>query len=161
MEYPHLYQVKANKPLFITKSGLDSLRKKLERLMRERFNAVKQMRATDQEDKDSIVLADEIRRIEAMEAEVIHINDLLAKATPITEPKKSTEVQIGSTVTLQGDTGRIAYTIVCPLEVDLDLHKISEESPLGKALLGKKLHETISVPTRSGEMLQYEVIAIQ
>jgi transcription elongation factor GreA len=114
-----------------------------------------------QEDKDPIVLADEVRRIEAVEAEVTHINDILAKAAPITEPKNSTEVQIGSTVTLQGDAGQIAYTIVCPLEVDLDSHKISEESPLGKILLGKKLHETISVPTRNGEVLQYKIVTLQ
>jgi transcription elongation factor GreA len=153
--------MRARKTFFITKSGLDNLRKRLDTLMRERFEAVKRMRTMDQEDRaDPLVLVDEVRRLEAAETEVTHIHNILARAEPVAKTN-SNKVGVGSTVTLQDNAKQATYTIVCPLEVDIETHKISEDSPLGRALLGKKLHETISVPTPNGGGRRYKIINIQ
>jgi transcription elongation factor GreA len=162
MEYPRLYQMRAKKPFLLTKSGLDNLRERLDTLMRERLEIVKRMQTMDQEDKDPLVLVDEVRRLEAAEVEVANINNILAHAEPVIKPKDSTKVQVGSTVTLQDNARqRVTYTIVCPLEVDLGARKISEESPLGRGLLGKILHDIVSVSTPGGEGLHYKIINIQ
>jgi transcription elongation GreA/GreB family factor len=161
MEYPHLYQIRAGKSFLITKDGLDNLKRRLDILTRERLETVKRMRTMDQEDKDPLGLVDEVRRLEAAEAEVTNINDVLAHAEPVLKPSNPTNVEIGSMVTLQSGTKQVTYTVVCPLEVDLEARKISDESPLGKALLGKRLHDTIDMSAPNGEKLQYKIITIE
>jgi transcription elongation factor GreA len=162
MDYQYATQLKARKTLFMTKSGLDNLKKKLDSLMRERFEAVKRMRAMDQKDKeDPLALANEVQRLEAAEVEAMNINTILQRAEPVTKPKIPSKVQVGSEVRLQQNSTYMTYTIVCPLEVDVEANRISEESPLGSALLEKKLHDTVSMSTRKGEECQYKIIAIK
>jgi len=158
----YLDQYKAGKTFFMTKNGLDNLKKKLDTLMRDRLETVKRMRTMDDEDKaDPLVLVDEVRRLEASEIEAAKITNLLQRVEPIIKKESPHQVEIGSEVTLERDKTRVIYTIVCPLEIDVDAHKISEESPLGQALLGKKLHETVIVPTRKGRECRYEIIDIK
>jgi transcription elongation factor GreA len=161
MEYSHLRPSALKKPLFLTKGGLDNLRKRLDALMRERLEAVNRMRTMNQADKDPLALIDEVRRLETAEAEVININSILAHAEPVVSQKDPNKILVGSTVTLQNDQGNVVYTIVCPLEVDLEAHKISEESPLGKMLLDKQLHDTVSVPNRKGKDVHYKIVSIE
>ena len=70
-------------------------------------------------------------------------------------------VQVGNTVKLldiEFDE-EIAYTIVGSTEVDLAQNRISNESPIGKALLGAKKNEVIDVDAPSG-IVQYKVLSI-
>ena len=52
------------------------------------------------------------------------------------------------------------YTIVSPLEVDIEKGKISEDCLLGKTLLGKQIGDTISYVTPKGKEMSYTIISI-
>ena len=54
----------------------------------------------------------------------------------------------------------LEYTIVGSTEADLDLGKISDESPVGKALIGKKVGEIAEAVLPSGDTAKFRVISI-
>jgi len=79
--------------------------------------------------------------------------------------KKSDEntVQIGTTVTVQNVTENDdpeTYTIVGSTEADPAEHKISNESPIGSALLGKSKNDQIKVKVPAG-IFEYKVLKIK
>src|SRR3970282_8495 len=70
-------------------------------------------------------------RIQTLEA-------LIKNATLIDEPQSKDLVQIGSTVTVTGPEGQESFTIVGSTEARPTEGRISNESPVGRALLGRK-----------------------
>lgn len=69
-----------------------------------------------------------------------------------TPPADRSRVYFGAWIELEDDDGeRIRYRIVGPDELDLKNHRISIDSPLARALLGKELDSEVRVPTPSGE----------
>lgn len=93
-----------------------------------------------------------------VETRISEIEDILQNAT-IIQAKNSSKVIIGSTVTLENSTKKVTYTIVGSVEADPLDAKISDESPIGQALLGKKVGEDVSIKTPGGEV-SYKVITI-
>ena len=90
-----------------------------------------------------------------VESRIIEINDLIARANVIdvTKLEKKDNVIFGSTVhllNLENDEKKI-YKIVGKDEADIKKNYIYFRSPIGKALIGKKKKELISVITPSGE----------
>lgn len=69
-------------------------------------------------------------------------------------------VEIGCTVTLKNNNGLQKYFIVGKEEADPKLGKISNESPLGKLLLGKRARESIELKTPSG-IINYKILKIE
>ena len=69
-------------------------------------------------------------------------------------------VQIGSTVTLKHPNGEEhEYTIVGSTESDPMMHKISNESPVGEAIIGKKAKDKVDVEAPSGKF-KYEILKV-
>lgn len=83
------------------------------------------------------------------------------KVAEIVKPHHSTQVEIGSTVTVkkEGDASTQEFTLVSSEESDIASGKISYRSPLGEALLGKKKGETASFTTPNGDK-EYTVVDI-
>lgn len=75
-----------------------------------------------------------------VENRILEIEDLLKNAA-IIQSKKSDKINMGSTVTIDMDGKEFTYTIVGPVEANPLEQKISNESPIGKALLGRKVGE--------------------
>jgi transcription elongation factor GreA len=69
-------------------------------------------------------------------------------------------VEIGCKVTLENDDSLQKYCIVGKEEADPKLGKISNESPLGKLLLGKRAGENIMMENLSGKM-NYKILKIE
>ena len=69
-------------------------------------------------------------------------------------------VKLGSTVTLHSNGKKEVFTVVGEWEADPMEKKISHESPLGKALLGKKVGEKVEVDAPVGRIL-YKVLGIE
>ncbi len=88
-----------------------------------------------------------------LESKIEHIESILNTAEIITN-KKSDTVIIGSKVTLKkiGSNTDIEYEIVGSAEADMLAHKLSHESPLGEAMLGKKVNDTVILTTPKGEV---------
>ena len=96
-----------------------------------------------------------------VESRIIEIGAILARATIIDAPKKSDKVTLGSKVQLESNTGtKRVYQVVGSAEADPAADKISNESPVGAAILGHKKGDTVAVTTPSGKVIKYTILAI-
>jgi transcription elongation factor GreA len=98
-----------------------------------------------------------------VEGRVITLEKMLRNARIINSDEVDTEtVSVGSIVTLKdlefGDT--VEYTIVGTAESDPFQNKISNESPVGKSVIGKKIGAVVDVQVPAG-VIQYEIIDIK
>lgn len=99
---------------------------------------------------------DEQMMIEGRIAEIEHI----LKHSTIIEAKKGGAVSLGSTVHVELENGQMQYKIVGSTEANPDEFKISNESPLGRALIGKKPGEEVSVQVPAGTM-SYKITKVE
>jgi transcription elongation factor GreA len=153
------------KEVYLTKEGLEELKKKLDYLIVEKR---KEVAASLQharelgdlsENAEYDAAKDEQSRVEA------EIKDLEEKITNavIIEESSNHKVSIGNTVTLL-DTEfneTLTYRIVGTTEADFMQGKISNESPLGMALMGKKEKDIVFVPTPNGKSIKYKISSIK
>ncbi len=101
-----------------------------------------------------------------LEIDIMRLEEILAKAYPIDMSLVSTKsVQIGLTVKVlfDGDDEDLAetYTIVNSLEVSTAENKISDESPLGKALIGKKKGDSVTFRSPGGASIGLKILEIR
>ena len=93
-----------------------------------------------------------------VESRIAEIEDILLNAELIKAGSK-TKVTLGSKVELKTGKKTVIYSIVGPVEADPLEGKISNESPIGIALMGKKVGEKATIKTPKGE-ITYEIIQI-
>lgn len=94
-----------------------------------------------------------------LEGRIKEVEDLLKRAEVVsTESKK--EIGLGSNVRLETISGEVEYTIVGAEEVDFTKNKISHLSPLGQALIGKRLGDSFDVVAPVG-VIKYKVVEIK
>ena len=93
-----------------------------------------------------------------IEAEIVHIEDQLARAQVIDPTTLSGDkVMFGATVDiLDEDDKPVTYQIVGPIEADAKTGRISYSSPLGRALIGRRIGDEVEVQTPSGDKY-YEI----
>lgn len=146
------------KKIYLTAEGLESLKKEIQELIDvkrpELLESLSQARnqgdlsenAEYQAAKEDLAFTDgRIDELQEMLKHVVMIDET-SKAG-----KKS--VQLGATVTLQVDGKKQVYTVVGEWEANPQESKISHESPLGKALLGKAVGEKVEVEAPAGKIL--------
>jgi len=98
-----------------------------------------------------------------VESRIIEINQILAHATIIDAPSKvPTRVVLGCHVEIRdtGDGSTYSYQVVGSAEADPTHDRISNESPVGQAIMGRKKGEVVSVLTPRGTEIGYEIIKI-
>lgn len=96
-----------------------------------------------------------------LESRIAEINMILANAQIVDSPKKSGKVGIGSTVTLADAKGRErVFTIVGGAEANSAEGKISNESPLGRAVLGHKKGEEVSYDGPTGRKMSFTIVKV-
>jgi transcription elongation factor GreA len=93
-----------------------------------------------------------------VESRIAEIEDILMNAELITTSSKSI-VGIGSKVELKNGTKTASYHVVGPVEANPVEGKISNESPIGIALMGKKEGDTATVATPKGD-INYTVVKV-
>ena len=142
--------------IHLTREGLNEIQDELDNIMKDkRPKSVDRVaRARDfgdlsenneyQQARDELSFID--GRIEELEA-------IIAKAVVIDGKKKRKIVDIGCKVTLFGNGKKHTYTIVGEFEADPKEKKISHESPLGKALVGRKVGERVEIEAPAGKIL--------
>lgn len=154
----NIKQFPSNKHFFLTKEGLDELKAKLDALREERYRLCNQLRMMDPDEKvDHILSTDAIKKLEMNEKEVAKLADILLNAKTFSKNEKTSDVRVGSTVNLRFGDQTVAYTLVDPIEADPSANKISEDSPLGRALLGKKAHQKIRFVAPRGKVYSYKL----
>ncbi len=98
-----------------------------------------------------------------IEGRVLELEDIIARAEVIDVSKLSGKVvKFGATVKLADeDTDEnVTYQIVGAHEADLSKHRISITSPIGRALIGKTVGDSVEVQTPSGGK-SYEVVGVK
>ena len=96
-----------------------------------------------------------------VESRILEVNQILAHATIISAPKKNDKVSLGSKVELQDDgDDTTLYRIVGSAEADPANNKISNESPVGQAIIGRKKGDIVAVALPSGKTITYTVVSI-
>jgi len=93
------------------------------------------------------------------EGKIMELEQLLRDAKVIDNVRKSSTVQIGSTIEVFGNGHHRQFTIVGSEEANPAVGKISNESPLGKAFLGKKVGDVLEIETPGGKV-KYKISAI-
>jgi len=93
-----------------------------------------------------------------VESRIAEIEDILLNAE-IIKSGKSSKVSLGSKVELKTGKKTVVYAVVGPVEADPLEGKISNESPIGEALMGKKVGDTATITTPKGE-ITYEIVKI-
>lgn len=153
------------KEVILTQEGYDNLDKEL--------NYLKTEKRTEIAERIKIALGfgdlsenseyDEAKNAQAEnEIKIAELENKLRHAKIIDEKEIDTDtVQIGNTVKVLDIefNEEISYTIVGSTEVDLAENRISNESPLGKALLGAKKNDTVEVNAPVG-IIKYKIIDI-
>lgn len=96
---------------------------------------------------------------EKAESRISEIENIVENYEIIEQPKSKGKIVMGNTVTLEGAKGKKVLTIVGSVEADPLDGKISNESPIGKALLGKKIDEKVEIVTPA-ETASYRIVSI-
>jgi transcription elongation factor GreA len=162
MKYQNMKYFSLNKHFQLTKKGLDGLRKQLDQLRMEQIKTCQRLVKMDVKEKEEYIMStDATSHLENIELQVSKISDILRRADIIPNKKSRSSVELGSTVFLESDFQKVNYTLVNSIEADPSANKISESSPLGRALLGKKEHSTIRISTPRGKKFLYKVLAIR
>lgn len=138
------------KKLFrLTQAGVDELQAELDVLVAKRAaiaEAIKTARElgdlTENAEYQS-ALAEKDRN----EARTSELENILQNVEIIKKPRGDSKVQLGSVVKLKSDGKAKEFQVVGTVEADPLSGKISDESPIGQALLGKAVGETVEITT--------------
>lgn len=153
------------KKVLLTSEGLKKLQDELDNLknVRRKENTAALKVAKSFGDLSENSEYDEAKNEQAeIEARISEIENMLKNAEVIDEADIATDVaSIGSKVTVKDlDDGEVTeYLIVGSTEADPMRGKISDESPVGSALLGHKIGEVVAVEAPMG-VLEYEIVNI-
>ena len=144
----------------ITDEGKKELEAELEELKSRRGSiADKIAEARDFGDLSENAEYDSAREEQGLvESRIAEIEDILLNAELI-KAGKSSKVILGSKVELKTGKKTVTYSVVGPVEADPLEGKISNESPIGVALMGKKVGDAVTITTPKGE-ISYDIVKI-
>jgi transcription elongation factor GreA len=152
------------KDVILTAQGLETLQRELDDLQtnkrREVAERIKEAREFGDISENSEY--DDAKNEQAMlEARIAQLEERLRDAIVIDEAGLQADVvSLGSRVTLKLPSGEATFQVVGSAESDPDENRLSNESPIGKAILGRKKGETVDVVTPSGQ-IKIKIVAIK
>ncbi len=142
-----------NNPYYITKEGLEKMKEELKQLRTvKRIEVAERIaKAKDLGDlSENAEYADAKDEMALTEGKILELEDCVARAVLIEDTKDKNRVTIGSKVTINYNGSEKIYTIVGPNETDPSKGFISNETPLGVALLYKEIGAEFEVQTPKG-----------
>jgi transcription elongation factor GreA len=151
-----------SKKYLLTPEGLEKLNEELKHLINDRRKEVIERIREAAAHGDLSENADYAQAREEqsfIEGRIQEIEDIIKNAEIIHASSHGSTISIGSTVHVKSASGEKKYTIVGSNEANPKEGKISNESLVGKGLLGKKVGAKFAVSTPAGEM-EYEIISI-
>jgi transcription elongation factor GreA len=150
------------KKLFnLTQAGIDELKQEHEGLVSQRGGIAQRIKEARElgdlsENAEYQSAREEQDRLEARIAEVEHI---LQNSQIIKIAKSNGKVRLGSKVELKGNGKTENFQIVGTMEADPLNGKISDESPIGQALLGRAKDETVEIKL-GNQVTKYKIVNI-
>jgi len=142
---------------YLTAEGAEELRRELDELITIRRPALseKLTEAVAQGDlKENADYHDAKEKMSFLEGRIKYLENVLRSAVVVESNHTSDKVTVGCEVTIveEGSKDEEIYTIVGAAEANPREGKISNESPIGSALLGRKVGEKVRVTTPAGPM---------
>jgi transcription elongation factor GreA len=142
------------KKILITQEGLAKLNSELDHLLSVRRQEIagKIKRAREMGGTENNAEYEDAKNDQAfVEGRILMLENIVKNATVIESPAVPGTVEMGDKVLIQNQDGKIEqFTIVGSAEASPVEGKISNESPVGKALLGKKIGDEVEVKTPAG-----------
>ena len=146
----------------LTREGLNELKKEYEDLVQTK-RPIAVTRLSDARDLGDLSENSEYaaakQDLAFMDGRIAELEEILHNATIITHHSKG-HVDVGSKVTVSIKGRKEIFTVVGEWEADPMQRKISHESPLGKALIGKREGQEIEVDAPAGRIL-YKIVSIE
>ena len=153
------------KDVILTPEGLEKLKQEIEYLSttkrREVAERIKEAREFGDISENSEY--DDAKNEQAMlESRIMTLEDKLRSASVIDASELSPDVvRVGSQVSVKDDKGKsLTYTIVGSTEADPGANRLSNESPVGKALVGRKKGDTAKVQLPNGKARELKITKI-
>lgn len=146
----------------VTKEGLDALKAEYEELTKvKRPEAVTRLAAAREQGdlSENSEYTDAKQSLAFIDGRIAELEVVLHGVKVVTTHSKG-QVDVGCKVTLHINGKKEEFTVVGEWEADPASKKISHESPLGKALLGKKVGEKVEVEAPAGKIL-YKILHIE
>lgn len=154
------------KKIFVTKEGLEELKKEFQELSRVKrplvLDRVSQARAMGDLSENSEYSAAR-EELSLIDGRIEELGEIIKGASVIEEKHGAAAgrtVRLGSEVTVKINGRKEVFSLVGEWEADPKEKKISHESPLGKALIGKSLGEKVEVEAPAGKIL-YTIVEIK
>ncbi|TSC53846.1 MAG: transcription elongation factor GreA [Parcubacteria group bacterium LiPW_39] len=149
-------------PQYLSEEGFEQHKQELEELKLKRQEIAERLEEAkalgDLSENQEYIAAKEAQAFN--EGKILELEQLLRDAQVIDKNKKISVVQIGSTVEIKNNAKTQTFTIVGSEEANPARGKISNESPLGKAFLGRKVGETVEAETPGGKV-SYKITSIK
>lgn len=148
---------------YLSEEGLEKLKKELHELKTQKRQeiAARLEHAKTLGDLSENAEYQEAKEEQSLlESQIAELEDTMRNVLLIKKDHRTDVVGVGSTVRVGRDTGEETYTIVGSEEAKPAEGKISNESPLGKAFLGKKTGENVEVKVPAG-MTVYKILEIR
>lgn len=136
----------------LTQAGQDELKTELSGLIGQRVHVAERIKHARElgdlsENAEYQTAREEQDRLESRISELDHI---LQNSQLIKKPKNDGIVRLGSSVALKNAGKPLQFQVVGTMEADPMHGKISDESPIGKALIGKKIGDKAEIKTPAG-----------
>ena len=140
-------------PRFLTPEGRTKIKQELERLKEKKPQIAARIKAATElgDLSENAEFSTAKEDLALTEARIKDLQNLLRNAE-IIKDKKGNQIDIGSTITLKINQEIKIYTLVGREETDPSNGRISYESPIGEALLKKKINEIVSIETPKGKI---------
>jgi transcription elongation factor GreA len=157
--------MKSSQPVYLTAEGVENLRRELDHLTSVKRRALAERLRHAIQQGDLSENADYISAKEEqgfLEGRIQQVEAMLRRAVIIEENGPTDEVGLGSRVTVveDGGDGEEVFHLVGPAEADPTNGKVSNESPLGQALMGRRVGGIVTVEAPGGEII-FKITAIQ
>ena len=146
----------------LTKEGLEKFKAELENLKtNKRPEVIERIQeaVTHGDLSENADYAQAKEEQEMIESRITQLEEIIKNAEIITKTRKKDFVSVGCTVKVRTGDSEKVYTIVGSGEANPSAGKISNESLVGKQLLGKKVGEKVNIETLAGKR-SYEVVQI-
>lgn len=154
-------QTKDNNKIVLTPEGLEELKKELKELVEVRRPQVVQKIAQAREMGDlseNNAYSSALEEQGFIEGRIAELEEIIKNAV-VSEAKPAGVVAVGCRVKVHVDGQEEEYYLVGTPEADPKVKKISYESPLGKALIGKKVGDKVEMETPDGSVV-YTIVAV-
>ena len=159
--FKELKQRFMKKQFRLTKAGADQLDQERSELVAQRAPIAERIKSAREfgdlsENAEYTISRQEQERVEGRIAE---INQILLNVEIISKPNDHHNVQLGSVVKLKSNGKTKEFQVVGTVEADPLNGKISDESPIGQALMGKKVGDAVQIVTPA-ESASYKIASI-